>query len=615
MAFTSNDLKSVRQRRYIAKDFDGFRSLLLEYARLYFSDKINDFSESSVGGLFLDFAAYTGDTLSYYLDHQFGELNVESAVEPKNIERMLRSAGVPIVGSSPAIAYVTWYFKVPASFDGVSYVPSETALPIVKAGSIVSSDNVEFQLLHDIDFSTRNDSNKLVVEYVIGDVDRNNYPKTFIVAASGWCTSGKLTTDTIQIGSTFVPFRQVSLTNTDVNEIVSVTDDYGNTYYEVGALTEDVVYRNVANTSSDNTLVTDALKVIPAPFRYLKQVDVSTRSTKLVLGGGNALSTEDDIIPDPSEFAVPMVYTRTFPRMALNPDRLLQTKTLGVYAVNTTLNVTYRYGGGLDHNVPANTIKEVVELTLEFPQNPMGQIIAAVRGSVEVNNNKPASGGEDPPTIDDLRALIPAMRNTQERIVTKEDVIARVYTLPSNFGRVFRCAIHPNSNNPSSSLLYVISRDSESRLTVSPDTLKKNLVTYLNTYRMISDAIDILDAAVINIAVTFEIVVDPTLNKSVVLQSVMKKLSQFFDIKNFNIDQPIVLDDVRNAIYTTDGVMSLTNDSSLNIKCMSGVINNKTYSDVSFDVTANTAKGMIIPPRGAIFELKYPDVDIVGRAV
>ena len=86
MALNRDDLKVVRQRKFLSKDFDGLRALLIEYARLYYPTKIRDFSESSVGGLFLDFAAYTGDVLSFYLDHQFGELNHDTAVE--NVKRM-----------------------------------------------------------------------------------------------------------------------------------------------------------------------------------------------------------------------------------------------------------------------------------------------------------------------------------------------------------------------------------------------------------------------------------------------------------------------------------------------------------------------------------------------
>ena len=79
-------LKPKKERRYLNRDFDGFRKELLDYARTYFPDKIQDFSEASMGGMLLDLASYVGDNLSYYLDHQFHELNPLTAVESQNIE-------------------------------------------------------------------------------------------------------------------------------------------------------------------------------------------------------------------------------------------------------------------------------------------------------------------------------------------------------------------------------------------------------------------------------------------------------------------------------------------------------------------------------------------------
>ena len=79
-------LKKIKNRKYLAKDFGGLRSDLLNYAQTYFPDKIKDFSEASVSGLFLEMAAYVGDVMSFYLDHQFNELDIETAVEDKNVD-------------------------------------------------------------------------------------------------------------------------------------------------------------------------------------------------------------------------------------------------------------------------------------------------------------------------------------------------------------------------------------------------------------------------------------------------------------------------------------------------------------------------------------------------
>lgn len=611
MVLNRDDLKSVRQRRYIARDFDGLRGVLLEYARRYYPDRIRDFSESSMGGLLLDFAAMVGDNMSFYLDHQYGELDHETAVETPNIERTLRNAGVPIVGAAPAIVPVTVFVEVPASRTFNVIGPADSALPVIQAGSVFSADNgVEFILLEDIDFNKLRSDGTLSAQVKIGTKASDGTPQTFIMAQAGICVSGKEATDNVPIGSEFRPFRTLTLTNGNVSEIVSVTDGFGNVYYQVSALNHDVVYRNVLNTAKDNELVKDSIKVIPAPFRYMTSSDLATRKTTLTLGGGSAETLEDDIIPDPSDFAIAFPYSKTFSRIPVNPQQLLQTKTLGVYATNTTLQVSYRYGGGLNHNVPADSVRTVRTLKVFFPGDPSPAVAANVKGSISVTNRIRAAGGEDAPTPDDLKALIPSIKNSQERIVSREDLLARVYALPSNFGRVFRASIRSNPNNPLATQLFIVSRDPEQKLITSPDTLKRNLRTYLNPYRMISDAIDILDARVINLSLSFEVLVDPALNRSVVLQTILTKLQTTFNVKNFHIDQPIVVSDVENTIFSTPGVVSVNNLVFQNVT--SG--GTREYSNETFDVGANTRHKIVWPPSGAIFEVRYPEFDIVAKA-
>lgn len=612
MALKRDDLKEVRQRKYLGRDFDSLRAQLLEYARLYYPDKIKDFSETSLGGLLLDFAAYTGDNLSFYLDHQYGELNEDTAVENTNIERAIRRAGVPIVGSSPAIVPITMYVEIPAERVGNTYVPSTSLLPIVQAGSVFSADNgVEFILLEDVNLNKKKSDGKYSAEYRVGQKTSSGIPTTFIMVQSGLCISGKETTESISVGTDFVAFRRITLSNPHVSEITSVTDGYGNVYYKVEALSHDVVYRNVLNTAKDSQHVKDAIKVIPVPYRFLADVDLATRQTILTFGGGSANTLEDDVIPDPSDFAISFPYSRTFSRIPINPQQLLQTKTLGVAAVDTTLSITYRYGGGLNHNVPRNNIRTVKSLKIFFPNNPLASLAAQVKNSIEVSNLLDAAGGEDPPSADDLKALIPSIRNSQERIVSREDALARVYTLPSNFGRVFRAAIRSNPNNPLATQLFIVSRNADKKLIVAPDTLKQNLRTYLNPYRMISDAIDVLDARVINLSVSFEVLVDPALNRNVILTKILTKLQSTFDIKNFHIDQPIVISDITNTIFAVPGVVSVTN---LKFNNISGKVNNRNYSDIVFDVQSNTHKGIVFPPPGGIFEVRFPEYDIVGQA-
>lgn len=608
-------LKSVRQRNFLARDFDGFRSVLLDYARSYYPDRIQDFSESSVGGLFLDMAAYIGDNMSFYMDHLYGELNTDTVVETANIERALNNAGVPIHGAASAVVIVDFYVEIPLLNDG-SLNPDPTLIPTINAETTVQAENgTSFTLLEDVKFWYSDPVSGTITVDSSADVFNGRRllgnVVSKIIKKSGLCCSGVQTTETFSIAA-FTKFRKLILSKPDVTQIISVKDGLGNTYYEVDSLSNDVVYRNVLNTTSDSSLVKDNLKVIPAPYRFTKSVSLSNRTCSLMFGGGSADSLEDDIIPDPSEFALALPYSQTFSKISINPQKMLRTSTLGVAAENTSLTVVYRYGGGLSHNCKAGTVKNIGNLVVTFPENPLPGQQAQVRNSIEASNTLPAAGGEDALTSNELLALIPTVKNSQERIVTKEDLLSRVYTMPSNFGRVFRATVTKNPDNPLAARLFIISRDSSSTLITSPDALKINLKRYLNSYRMISDAIDVMDASIINLELNFSIVADPSLNKQLLLQSIISDLKTQFKVTNFHIGQPIVISDVIATIFAREGVIAV---DSIKFNNLTGTVKNNMYSPISFNVEQNKRNQILYPGEGSIFEIKYPDINIIGKCI
>ena len=257
-------------------------------------------------------------------------------------------------------------------------------------------------------------------------------------------------------------------------------------------------------------------------------------------------------------------------------------------------------------------MKNVTNLFVTFPENPLPGQQAQIKNSIEASNPMPAAGGEDALTSNELLALIPAVKNSQERIVTKEDLLSRVYTMPSNFGRVFRATVTKNPDNPLAARLFIISRDSSSALITSPDALKINLKRYLNSYRMISDAIDVMDASIINLELNFSIVADPSLNKQILLQSIISDLQKQFTVTNFHIGQPIVISDIIATIIARQGVIAV---DSVKFNNLTGTVKNKEYSPISFNVEQNKRNQILYPGEGSIFEIKYPDINIVGKCV
>lgn len=607
-------IKLSKDMSYLNRDFDSFRQQLVNYARVNYSNQINDFSQAGLGGAFMDVAAYVGDVMSFYLDHQFHELNLETAIEDKNIERMIRLAGVKDTPKSPAIVYVKIGVAIPAIFADGKYQPDPSLLPVVKGGTMFSSTSgVEFQLFDDVDFSILTDDGFLDSELSILSQNSDGTPASFSLIKEGTCTSGLLVNETHVIDSKFTPFRKITLRKSNVSEIVFVKDSDTNEFYEVDNLTQDVVFKRVLNNFSDKNLVRERMELMPAPRRFVKEFNRQSGKTSIRFGSGRADVFDDDIIPDPSEFALPLYGDRkTFKNLTIDPNSFLKTQTLGISPRSTVITVAYRSGGGVNHNVGPDTITTVKSLILQFKTTPTPSNIVAIRRSVVVTNPNSAGGGEDQPTIDELRQIAINNKNSQNRIVTRQDLLARIYTLPNNFGKVFRAAVIDNPNNPLSARLFIISRNSNRQLVISPDTLKENLSTYLNQYRLISESIDILDAPVANIGVKYAVVVEKGYNYQSVLNQINGDLSLYTNVENFQINQPLIISDMSNLILNTPGVLSLV---EFKVVGKHGTLGANTYSNYVWVASENLSRGMYFPPPGGIFEVKFANDDIEGRAI
>lgn len=607
-----NKIRKEQNRTFTAKDFESIRSSLLDTARTYYPDKIQDFSEASVGGMFLDFAATVGDALSYYLDHSFRELDPLKAVEPENIITHLRNAGVDITGASPATVTLTFSFTAPSEKVGSVYLPKFSSMPVILAGTVVSSlSGITFNTIDDLDFSEKDANGNFLADFSIKSTNADGSPATFTVERNIVAVSGKETTYVISIPDNFVPFREITLTDSSISAILSVVDSEGNKYHEVSSLSDDTVFQKVKNVGSDASQVPYYIRVIPAPYRFVRRYDPVTQLTVLRFGSGNAATLDDDIVPDPSDLSLPLFGKTTFSRFSIDPNSLLQTSTLGISPRGTTLSIRYRYGGGSFHNVSNGEIRTLTTLSIQFRNSPNAADALSVRQSISVTNPKFSSGGDSAPTLDDLKGRITSARKSQARVVTRTDLLSRIYSMPNEFGRVYRAGISDNPANPMSPILYILSKDASGNLTVSPDSLKQNIKTYLNEFRLVGDAVDVLDAQIINFGVKYSIYVQESANKSQVLANVNQRIASVLDRKFFNIDQPIVVDDITNVIINSDFVVSLID---LQVFPRFGTIDDRVYNSVTFDFKQSSTRGLVRGNKGSIFELKYPEEDIIGSA-
>jgi len=601
-----------QNRTFTAKDFESARSQLLDIGRTYFPDKIQDFSEASVGGMLLDFSATVMDALSFYLDHSFRELDPQTATEPDVIVGHLRNANVEIVGAAPSTAGLQFSFVVPAENVNGVFLPKLSALPTILAGTVCTSlGGITFNTTEDLDFSEKDQDGNFVAEFSVLAVNVDGSPATFKMQRSVTAVSGQEATQTFNIDDNFVPFREITMLESSISTILSVSDTDGNTYYEVSSLSDDTAFQKVKNMSADKSQVSNYIRVIATPRRFVRRYDPITQLTTLRFGSGDAETLDDDIVPDPSDLSLPLFGKNIVPKFSIDPSAMLRTSTLGISPRGTTINVRYRRGGGISHNVAKGTIVTVTNLSVQFQRSPNADDALIVRRSISVINPYAAAGGDSAPTLEELKSKIAPARKSQMRIVTRQDLLARLYSLPAQFGRVYRAGVSDNPANPQSAILYILSKDSVGRLVVSPDTLKQNIRTYLNEFRLVGDALDICDAKIYNFGVKYSVYVAENANKSQVIVNVNQRIANALDRKFFNINQPLIIDDITYVIINSDFVVSIID---LQIFPRFGAVEGREYSGSTFDFKQSATKGIIRGEQGSIFELRYPDFDIVGNA-
>lgn len=173
--------------------------------------------------------------------------------------------------------------------------------------------------------------------------------------------------------------------------------------------------------------------------------------------------------------------------------------------------------------------------------------------------------------------------------------------------------------NPLALNMYVLGYDSKKKLTNVNQAVKENLQTYLGQYRMVTDAINIKNAYVINIGVKFSLMTRPTFNKNEVLLRAIETVKTFFDIDRWQVNQPIVLSDLVYQLSLVDGVATIVPPVEDNKQSLPIVITNKYktangYSGNLYDIDTATKNGIIYPSLDpSIFELKFPGTDIEGR--
>jgi hypothetical protein len=616
--------------KYLNRNYNSLKQDLVNFTKNYFPDNFNDFSESNPGMIFLELASYVGDVLSFYTDTQVQETFIESAREKTNLLSLAYNLGYKPSVTSPSTTDIDLYIQIPSTGTG-TYPPDWSyAISINKNSTFKSGQANPTTFLLDRDVNFKFSSSLDPTEVSIYDLNGNpltdgTNAEYYLLKKSAKVISAQIKSTTFTLNEP-IKFLTLEIPDTKIIGIESIVDSDGNKYHEVPYLAQETMYEEILNVGANNPNLDQyghdtpyLLRLKKVPKRFVTRF-TSNNILQIQFGAGISSGIDEEIIPNPDNIGIGVKDNRSLLDFAFDPSNFMLTKTYGEVPSNTTLTVNYLVGGGVESNVDSNLITVPSSVLTSQNNNVTNEaFLSTVIESIASNNPLPATGGGPGDTIEDIRLNAIANAGAQLRTVSKEDYIIRTLSLPSKFGKIAKAYIIKDDqitvdtsariSNPNGLNLYTLAYDGNKNLTNLNPATRQNLITYLEEYRMLTDAINIKDAFVINFGVEFEIIAFKNSNNEQVLLKCINSLEEYFNIDHWQINQPIALNEIYNVIGSVEGVQNVENVRLYN---KAGIA--LGYSQYAYDFDSANVDNIIYPSMDlSIFELKYPKADITGR--
>jgi hypothetical protein len=667
--------RNARDINYLGKDFVSFRQNLIEYAKTYFPNSYSDFNETSPGMMFIEMASYVGDVLSYYTDTALKESFIQYASDPANVFALANMLGYKAKVASPAVTELSVYQLCKADSNG--NIDTKYLVTINAGMQVTSTSNsaVVFRTTEQLNF---NDStNREISVYSVNQL--TSKPDYYLVKKKIRAIAATQKTQTFTFGSpeayTSINLPETNIIS--IESVIDSNGNvwYGVPYLAQEMVFID--YPNIPvydpNLSQFKDTVPYVLKLISTSYRYTTRVK-SDFTTELLFGGGDTSYQNTLITPNVKNVGLGLNNSISTLNQSYDPANFLSTTTYGQAPANTQLTVNYLIGGGIESNVSSGDLVTITSINFDDDSLTTTPGVDAVaysfaKQSIAVENEIPATGGKGRESIDEVRENALANFASQNRAVTAKDYQIRSLSMPTKYGSIAKVyAVSDNSlnaNSPAGILntqtnldaftalvkniissnqnnlntltsadiqtyindfvsqntqnaellnpfgvnLYVLGYDVNSNYTPLNSAIKENLKTYLNEYRMLTDSINLIDGYVINIGIDFDISVYKNYSARDVLANCITELKNMFSTDNWQFNQPIYISDIELTLATVEGVASVQN---LKINNLCG----GNYSNISYNIQAATQNKIVYPSLDpAIFEVKFPDVDIKGRVV
>jgi hypothetical protein len=592
---------------YSSRDYQSIRADLLNYARTYYPDLIQDFNDASIFSVFLDLNAAVADNLHYNIDRSIQETVLQYAQQRSSIYNIARTYGLKLPGQRPSVALVDFSITVPVFGDK----EDERYLGTLSRGSQVVGAGIVFENVYDIDFASPYNAQGFPNRLKIPNFNANNILINYTITKREIVVNGITKVFKRVIGANDVkPFFELFLPEKNVLGITSVLLKNGTSYTNIPTVAEFVGLENrlyeVDALAEDRVFIEDPTKVSDQPgIKVGKYIQTQNRFIteytpegfkKMTFGGGT--NTAQDQL---NQF--------TTLGTTLELQRYSNNFSLGsTLTPNSTLFIQYRVGGGLATNLGTNVINQLGTVSF-FVNGPSETTNSSVVNSLSCVNVTAAVGGAGIPSLEEIRNYVSFNFAAQKRAVTVQDYESLIRNMPAQFGAPAKVSITENDNKI---LIQILSYDTSGKLTnVVSNTLKQNIANYLSNYRMMNDYISIFSAEVIDLSMDISIVLDSAQNSGQVIASVVDKVSAFLNPQTRQLGQNVFLSEIRSLIQNTNGVLTVAGIDTFN------EVGGQYSSEETSMTYSNEETKQIEPVDDTIFaqpsqvyQIRYPNKDI-----
>jgi hypothetical protein len=596
--------------KYSSRTFSQYKEDMIAMIKQSYPEVLNDFTDSSVGSMLIELNAGIANNLSMNIDRVFMETQLSQAQKKSSLYDHAKRLGFNIPGKRASVSIVDFTVDVPV----LGNEPNESYYPTLMSGAVVTGSGRSFETQDVIDWSSPVNSMGHHNRSIIPNLDSNGVIQSYSITKREVVINGVTKIHKRVITANDIrPFFSLSLPDNNVIGVDSVIllegtnyasppniskfFDSNVRYFEVDYLAQQRIFHEVQLDSADvNQQGLKAGKWIDITKKFIKEY-TPNGYCRLIFGTGDP---ENDNVE--TFLGETNITTDDFIKMYLENTALGEK-----LKEDHTLFIRYRVGGGVSSNVGRNTITGLGNHTLVVSGPSMNEN-QSVKRSLSVTNPIPAVGGRDELNVEEIRHLIKYNLASQNRCVTLNDYILRLFKMPGRFGLPFKSTAYKKHNKV---IISILGLDSGGKLSnVSNSLLKKNIVEYLTEYRMINDFVEVKDGKIYNIAFDVEVFVENVSDVSVG-NNIIREIDKYFNVRENEMNKDIFIGRLEEVILKVPNVINV-----IKIKAYNRVGGAYSNNSMSLDLVnqetdeINLKNNTLYSSIDSMFEIKFPEKDI-----